>query len=879
MPELPTGTVTFLFTDIEGSTNLARTLGPRWLDVLEQHNAILREAIRGHDGVDVRTQGDAFFAVFTTAVDAVAACVDAQRALAGYRWPPDGQIRVRMGLHTGEGRLGGDDYVGLDAHRAARISAAGHGGQVLLSETTWALTERNLPAGVGVRSLGSHRLKDFDDPHPIHQLSIDGLPQVFPALKTLEIPTNLPVQLTTFVGRERELTGVDALLATSRLLTLVGPGGTGKTRLALEAAARGAGGYPDGVYFVDLSPLRDPGLVASSIVQVLGLKEQPGRSALQTATKHLADRRALLILDNFEQVVAAAPAVREILEACPGSIVLATSRIRLGLPGEREFPVPPLGVPDGRRDLAALADNEAVALLTDRARAAQPSFEITAENAGPIADICRRLDGLPLAIELAATQLRLLSPAELLARLERRLPLRTGSANVPERQRTLQAAIEWSHRLLDDPVGRLFARMAVFVGGATFEAVDAVCNPNRDLEVDTLDALGSLLDHNLIRREEQPEGSRFVMLETIREYAGDRLREGRDLEETQRRHAESFASLAHEWGPWVRSPKGPEAVGRLVRDHENMRAALAWSVEHDRVDLGSRIAEAMWIFWVERGHMAEGRGTIESLLERTSAKSRDRYRAGALSALGALTYWAKDYTAATAAYREAADILSEVGEARDVAQALTDVAYALLAQSRAAEALPLIEESLTLARRAGDQIVAMVASGELGLARAQVGDYPGALEALQQSLDELEALEAGGRSVKVWVGEWRGRIGSVLRLMGRLDEAEETLVESFMVDPRVGGNVGAATVAWQLAVIASERGDHERALRLGGFADGIMERLGGSPPTALLLLPELGTLRAAAHSAMGGETVDHLWLAGRGMVTEEAIQLAIRERR
>jgi predicted ATPase/class 3 adenylate cyclase len=877
MTEQPTGTVTFLFTDIEGSTNLARSLGDRWPDVLQEHHAILRRAIRDHQGVEVRTEGDAFFAVFTSAVDAVGACVEAQRKLAEHPWPQDGPVRVRMGMHTGEGRPGGDDYVGLDVHRAARISAAGHGGQALLSEATKALAEGRLPAGVGLRNLGRHRLKDFDDPQRIHQVVIEGLRDDFPALKSLEIPTNLPVQLTTFVGRDRELAEVTGLLASARLLTLVGPGGTGKTRLALEVAARSPQRYPDGVVFVDLSPLRDPGLVPSSIAQALALNEQPGRTALETAARHLADRRALLILDNFEHVVAAASVVQEILEASPGSTILATSRIRLGLRGEREFPVPPLGVPEDRRDLTALSDNEAVALFVDRARAAQPTFEITAENAGPIADICARLDGLPLAIELAAAQLRLLTPVELLVRLEHRLPLRTGAANVPERQRTLQAAIEWSYQLLDEPVRRLFAELAVFAGGASFAAVEAVSNPNGDLGVDTLDALGSLVDHSLVRRDEQPEGSRFLMLETIREYAGDRLREGDDLEGSEQRHAEFFAALAGEWGPWVRSPKGPEATGRLARDHANIRAALAWSARCDRVDVGSPIAAAMWMFWVERGHIAEGRASIEGILELPSAAARGRFRAEALTALGALRYWTREYPAAIAAYGEVVDIFRKAGGSRDVAQALTDLAYALLANANAMAALPHIEESLHLAREAGDEMVVLVAGGLEGLAHAQLGDYEGAIDTLRRSLVELESMESGGRSVKVWIGEWQGRIGAVLRLMGRFDEAEQILVRSLLLGGEIAGNVGAATVTYQLAAIATERGDHDRALRLGGFSESMTEKIGGAPPREVMLLPELATLRSAARQAMDEESVDRLWAAGRAMSADEAIAYAIGE--
>ncbi|HEX9234980.1 MAG TPA: adenylate/guanylate cyclase domain-containing protein, partial [Actinomycetota bacterium] len=602
MTGLPTGTVTFLFTDIEGSTNLARTLGERWPEVLEQHHDILRKAIRDHGGVDVRTEGDAFFAVFVSAADAVAAAAAAQRELSEHPWPGDGPVRVRMGMHTGEGRLGGDEYVGLDVHRAARIAAAGHGGQVLISEATRGLAAERLPGGVSIRDLGHHRLKDFDEPKPIHQVVIDGLPGEFPPLKTLEVPTNLPMRLTSFVGRERELAEVEALLSAHRLLTLIGPGGTGKTRLALEVASRRADRHPDGVFFVDLSPIRDPALVPSTVIQALGLKERADRPALDTATAYLADRHVLMLMDNFEQVVDAAPVVEELLRASSGVKVLATSRIRLAVMGEQEFPVPPLGVPQDPGDLEALRSNDAVALFGDRARAANPSFELTEQNAEAIAEICARLDGLPLAIELAAAQLRLLAPVELLARLEHRLPLRTGAGNVPERQRTLRATIEWSYHLLDEPERRLFARLSVFAGGATLDAIEAVGNPDGDLGQDTLAPLGSLIDHSLVRRHDSPEGSRFAMLETIREYAAERLAAEFDLEQNERRHAEFFTRFIEEWGPAVRSPRSPEATGTLVRELDNVRAAIDWALRGGHAGAGLRIAAPMWMFWVERGH-------------------------------------------------------------------------------------------------------------------------------------------------------------------------------------------------------------------------------------------------------------------------------------
>jgi class 3 adenylate cyclase len=466
--ELPTGTVTFLFTDIEGSTNLARTLGSGWTQVLQEHNEILRQAIRDRGGIDLRTQGDALFAVFSSALDAATAAATAQRQLALHPWPSDGPVRVRMGMHTGEGRPGGDDYVGLDVHRAARIAAAGHGGQVLLSETTAALVAEALPDGMSLLDLGLHRLKDFDQPDRIHQLTITGLPTAFPPLKTLETPTNLPAELTSFVGREHQLGEVERLLESARLVTLTGPGGSGKTRLALRAASALLDRFLDGVFFVDLAAITEPHLVPSVIASALGTGERGWLPTLETLKIELRHRTMLLVLDNFEQVMGASGAVADLLTAAPAMRFLVTSRGPLRVRGEQEFPVPPLDLPDPLRPPGPddLARYEAPALFVERATAIDPGFSVTRENASAVVEICRRLDGLPLAIELAASRLRLMSPAGMLERLDRALPLLAGgSRDLPARQRTLRAAIGWSYDLLSPEMGALFRRVCVFAGG------------------------------------------------------------------------------------------------------------------------------------------------------------------------------------------------------------------------------------------------------------------------------------------------------------------------------------------------------------------------------------------------------------------------------
>ena len=484
MTDLPTGTVTFLFTDIEGSTGLLQALGDRYAAVLDEHAAIVRRAVADGGGVEVSTHGDAFFVVFASPSGAVRAAVAAQRGLASHDWSPGPPVRVRMGVHTGEGILGGDDYVGIDVHRAARVADAAHGGQVLLSDAARGLVEHALGADASLRDLGVHRLRGITDPERLHELVIEGLASDFPAPRTLDArPSNLPLQLTSFVGREEEIAEVERLLGQTRLLTLTGPGGSGKSRLALRVAAELLPRFRDGSCFVDLSPVTDPALVPAVVANALGVPEAAGRPILDGVKDHLRHRELLQVVDNFEQVAEAGPVIEELLTAAPKLRTMVTSRVVLSVRGEQEYAVPPLHVPDPERlptGLSALGAVEAVRLFTERALAASPRFALTEQNAPVVAEITARLDGLPLAIELAATRTKVLTPEQILSRLKRRLSILTsGPRSLPERQRTLRAAIAWSYDLLDPVERRLFARLSVFSGGWGFESAEAVCDPDR----------------------------------------------------------------------------------------------------------------------------------------------------------------------------------------------------------------------------------------------------------------------------------------------------------------------------------------------------------------------------------------------------------------
>lgn len=623
MKELPTGTVTLLFTDIEGSTRLLQRAGDAYPSLLAEHRRVLRAAFSNHDGVEVDAQGDAFFVAFASAQDAAAAAVAAQQALAGHDWPDNSEIRVRIGLHTGEPTAVGGRYVGLAVHQGARVMAAGHGGQVLVSESTRALLDDRFQA----RDLGEHRLKDLAGPHHLYQLLVEGLPADFPPLKTLENrPTNLPVLANALIGRSRELKETQALLARDevRLLTLTGAGGTGKTRFALQIAAEQLEEFANGVFFVSLAPVRDWELVVPTIAQTLGLREQPGETRLETLTEYLSDKQLLLLLDNFEQVVPAAAEISGLLAAAPELNVLVTSRTPLRLSGERTYPVPPLELPNPEQlvDAGSLMECEAVRLFVERAQAATSDFAVTDVNVRAVAEICIRLDGLPLAIELAAPRVRALPAPALLRRLDQRLRLLTGGAqDVDERQRTLRATLEWSYELLLDSEKVVFAELGTFIGGCRLETAEAVCDPRGELGLEVLDSLESLVEKSLLLQRADPDGEpRFWMLETIREFAMELLADSSSFADARTRHAAYFRSLAENID--VDSRTGDQAVlfGRLDVETANIRTALEWAREAKDAELLLGLATPLWGFWATRGYVAEGRSALEDALALTGER-------------------------------------------------------------------------------------------------------------------------------------------------------------------------------------------------------------------------------------------------------------------
>jgi predicted ATPase/class 3 adenylate cyclase len=753
--ELPTGTVTFLFTDIEGSTRLAQALGAAWPPLLERHRDIARSAWEAHHGTEILTEGDSFFVVFDSAPQALAAAVEAQRSLAAEPWPETARIRVRMGLHTGEGLLSGGSYVGLDVHRAARIAGAGNGGQVLVSAAVHSLVEGDLPPGVTLRELGEHRLKDLSRPERIWDLVIEGVSSEFPALRTLNaIPNNLPTQLTSFLGRQRELTEARQLLTEARLLTLTGPGGTGKTRLSLQIATDESDHFPDGIYFVPLGALSQADLVLPTIAQAVGVVD-PGVEPLDRLAESIGSKCLLLVLDNFEQVIDAAPQIAELLARAPKVSALVTSRSPLRVYGEREYPVPPLGVPDPKHlpDLEQFSTFESVALFVERAMAVRPDFSVTGTNAPAIAEICVRLDGLPLAIELAAARVRVLSPQAIMDRLGDRMALlSSGARDLPERQQTLRGAIAWSHDLLDEADRRVFARLAVFAGGATLDAItQVVLDPGE--RPDPLDAVASLVDKSLARQESESDGEpRFRMLETIREYAMEKLGERGEAELLRERHAAWVVSLAEESAPRVFGEEQRLVLDRYEVEHDNIRAALAWSIAEGRTEMALRILAASWRFWQMRGFLAEARETAERVLALPGSMDVPDARAAALEAAGGIAYWQADMDASRAWYAEALDLARASGDLARIANAVYNMgftyAFSELNPEDAARAREIATEAVDLFRQLGD---------EGGIARALWGlsttefffrNYPRGIALASEALEIFRRL--GDRFMTAW---------------------------------------------------------------------------------------------------------------------------------
>jgi predicted ATPase/class 3 adenylate cyclase len=825
MVRQPSGTVTFLFTDIEGSTRLLEELGTRrYSEALDAHCRLLRTAFERHDGYEVNYEGDAFVVAFQNAHDAVAAATEAQRALAEHDWPEGHELRVRMGLHTGEPDVAPPKYVGIDVHRAARIAAAGHGGQVLLSHSTRDLVQRD-----DLRDLGKHRLKDLDAPERIWQLGNGD----FPALRSL-YQSNLPVPPTAFVGRERELAEVtDLLLDGARLLTLSGPGGTGKTRLALEAAAAAAHGYPDGASWVSLAPLTDSALVLQTAGEVLGAKSE--------LAAEIADKRLLLALDNFEHVIDAAPQVSELLAACPNLTVLVTSRERLQVTGEHEYAVPAMAPPD------------ALALFS--ARAAALGVDVSGDDAK---DLCERLDNLPLALELAAARTKLFSPAQLLERLSQRLDLLKGGRDADPRQLTLRATIEWSYDLLTPEEQQLFARLSVFAGGCTYEAAEAICVADED-------TLQSLLDKSLLRRRDLGE-RRYWMLETIREYAAERLNEEAEREEaTRHQHAVHFSAFVTRLLADGQSSYSASVFAELDREYDNVRSALAAAVQFGWAEPLLQMTHLLYRYWDIRGYFAEGRRWSEAAL--AIADADDPRRADCLQTVGVFAGSQGDAVYARERITEYVRFSERLGDDVHVARALNYLGLITRREGDLEKAREMYAQASELARAAGDPETSALAMGNLADLELYRGNFGAAASVAAEGLALAEE-----RDDQFGMGFALGNLAVATLYEGRMADAVEAARRLVQISAAIGWREGIA-FGFELSAAAFARAEPLRAAELLGAAAHIRGEIG----------VELERFEQDMHERtatqlrelLGEERLGDARQAGEALVEAEAIGLAL----
>ncbi|MEK6191642.1 MAG: tetratricopeptide repeat protein [Chloroflexota bacterium] len=914
MTESPRGaTVTLLFVDIAGSTRMLAELGDDYGAVLRDYRRLMSTAAEVERGALVDTAGDGLFFSFPSARGAVSAALAAQRSFRDHAWHAGANLEARIGIHTGEPVSSDAMLVGLDVHRASRICAAGHGGQILLSLTTHDLLRGETPGGALLRDLGEHRLKDLPHPERVFQASATDLPSEFPPLRSLDNwPNNLPRQLSSFVGRAESLAEASQRLTTTPLLTLTGPGGVGKTRLALEVAAQAMDLFPDGAWVIELAVLGDGSLVPETVAATLRVKEQPGVSILTTLAQHLESRRQLLVFDDCEHVLEpAAEVIDALLRACRNLRVLATSREALGIRGESLYPVPSMDLPKpGDASVTMLAESEAVRLFVDRARAVQPAFVLNERNAAAVVQICRRLDGIPLAIELAAARVKSLPPEQIAARLDDRFRLLTGGSRMAlPRHRTLKAAMDWSFDLLTDAERALLMRLSVFVGSFGLDAAEAVCANDIVERADVLDLLSRLIDRSLVVAEEGAAEARYRLLETVRQYAQERLIEDDPTGAVRARHQAFMLELVERIAPTLfAGPAAGPAVDQLAIEHENLRAALQWSDDDpDGAGAELRLAGNLWRYWEIGGHLVEARSWLARALARTDGEISE-LRANALTGLGSLAAQQGDLPAAIEAHQGALDTQRQLGNQNGIAYAGSNLANVSVERGDYGRARELYEESIAILR--GTRDTRGAAFGLLNLAdvaarqgdgdearqlsdqsiatfRAE-GDFMGVALALGRaatfSLQDGDTAEARARHAEALdifsrFGDGRGVartemfLGDIAAVEGNLAEAERLYRSSIEQRRQLGDRGGLATACDRLARVAAAS-QPEWAARLMGFADAQREAIGASLPPADAA--ERDQVLAALEGELGRGPLTGVRAAGRRLSLEVVLADASR---
>ncbi|MEO7118773.1 MAG: tetratricopeptide repeat protein [Candidatus Limnocylindrales bacterium] len=837
MTDLPTGTVSLVFTDIEGSTLHLETLGDRYESVLGDHHRLLRAALHDAGGTEVGSAGDGLYFTFASAADAIKGTVAAQRVLGAHPWPDDVRVRDRMGIHTGEPVSGDLGYVGIDVHRAARICDAGHGGQILVSRTTRDLVMGNLPAGVTLVDLGEHHLRNISSSEHLYQVAADGLRADFPPLRSIDArPNNLPRQLTSFVGREQEMHAARRIFEAAPLLTLTGPGGVGKTRMSLELATDLLPDYEGGVWFVELGALTDTGFVLPTIALAMAVAEEPERPLLTSVVDRVGGKATLLVLDNCEHVLeAAAEAVDALLRRSPSLRVLATSREGLGIAGESVFPLPSLSLPEPASafDGEGLDRYEAVRLFVERATAAVPSFRITEANAAAVVEICRQLDGVPLAIELAAARVRALTVQQISTRLTDRFRLLTGSHRITvPRHQTLRATMDWSFELLSVEERTLFERLSTFSGWFALEAVEAVCGDAPLDDHDLLDLLTRLVDKSLVVADDPDGEGGYRMLETIRQYGRDRLAASGGTTAIQRRHRDWYLARISQAAPgFFRGPESEIWLRRLDRDHDNVRAALQWCEdEPGEAEAGLRMAVGMWRFWEIRGHAMEGRAWLERMLVKAGDAAAAPLRADALTGAGVLASVQGDYPASMRFHEASLELNRALGDEQATTYARSNLASTTALSGDFARAVSLYERSVADARQVDDGRSAAFLLMNMADVVARAGDYARARTHIEEALATFRRLgDVWGEAFSL------DAFGTIGALEGDHGTARSMHEQALAMSRSMGDQRGVARALSHLADDAERRGDRSTATMLHRETLVTRQGLGDLPGTAAAL--------------------------------------------
>ena len=896
---LPTGTVTLLFTDIEGSTPLLQRLGDDYAAVITEHNRIVAAAADGNGGSKVDAAGDGLFYSFPTARGGLAAAIRAQRDLTAHEWPVPADVRVRMGIHIGEPISADTGYVGIDVHRASRICSAGHGGQILVSEAVRTLVGSGMPADVTLLDLGAHRLRGLDTPEHLYQVQAPGLATEFPPVRSLDtIPNNLPRQLSSFVGRAAEITEVEAQLGEASVLTLTGPGGVGKTRLALEVGARLAPAYDGGVWMVDLGSVVEGALVTDAVASTLNVTPSANMPLMASVVTTVGEKRVLLIVDNCEHLLdAVVETLDGLFQHCPNLQVLATSREALGIAGESLVHVPSLSLPAASvvdHDLATLATYDAVRLFLDRGRAAVPGFALTVDNAAAVANICRRLDGIPLAVELAAARIRSLPPSQIAARLDQRFRLLSGGSRTAlPRHRTLRATFDWSFDLLTESERTLLGRASVFSGSFSLDAAEEVCAGGPVLATEMIDMLGRLIDRSLLLADPSGSEARYRMLETIQEYAQEHLADSGEAERLRLLHRNWFVDLVERARPaFFSGAVQPAWIARLALDHENLQAALRWADEDpDGADAELALASGLWRFWEVRGDLAEGSAWLGRALARVGGEVSAR-RAMALTGAGILAARRGDHEASSTFHDASLMLYRELGDPVAVATACSNSASVAVERGDLDRARQLYGEAISLSREAGvlnGAAYSLINLADVATRQGDAGEadslYAESIETFESIGDRWGVAHATGKlaqaarrrgdratardryrdaiAMHMQTGDRHGTarltasLGDLAAEDGDLGEAEHLYQETLAIRGELGDRVGVANALERLSGVAEDR--PLRAATLMGAASAIREKVGAR-------------LSPAAAQRVEGYLVDLGRAAGPGAVAEAVAQ-------